>query len=92
MAESTVYPLEVNDENLRWISFANDTTITSTPVAPTDAIQAVTSYTYSYDISSEPYEYGVNNFSMRYGYKKIDWKWYQPIKNWLKFNLKVLFS
>ena len=41
---------------------------------------------------AQPYEYGVNNFSMRYGYKKIDWKWYQPIKNWLKFNLKVLFS
>jgi len=35
-----------------------------------------------------------HSFSEGYDYdkKKIDWKWYQPIKNWLKFNFKVLFS
>ncbi len=61
-----------------------------------DSVDINMTYQYNYgsEIVADVYQYGVNNFSVRYGYdrKKINWKWYQPIKNWLKFSLKVLFS
>ncbi len=80
------------------VTFANGSNIESVTIPESNYVFAATSTPTinEWRTMSENYVYGENNFSVRYGYQpseeKVDRKskWYQPIKDWLKFNWGLL--